>query len=157
MLNNVSRICSVVLSSLLFVSDLSSFTYASTLDREKLESITLSSTSLSQSLALIVEKFGVGYVASPSLIKGVMSPAISGRFTLETALKKILDETGLTFSITSSGVVIRKSERVIDEAVIEEINVNGIRGSLNLSRQEKRNEQQVTDVIVAQDISRYLI
>jgi iron complex outermembrane receptor protein len=155
MLNNVSRICSVVLSSLLFVSDLSSFTYASTLDREKLESITLSSTSLSQSLALIVEKFGVGYVASPSLIKGVMSPAISGRFTLETALKKILDETGLTFSITSSGVVIRKSERVIDEAVIEEINVNGIRGSLNLSRQEKRNEQQVTDVIVAQDISRY--
>ncbi|WP_269520485.1 TonB-dependent receptor [Alteromonas sp. BMJM2] len=155
MLKSVLCRCRVILLWSLLVSDTSSFAYASTVDHERLESITLSSTSLSQSLELIVEKFGVGYVTSPSLIKGVMSPAISGRFTLETAMKHVLDGTGLTFSITRSGVVIRKSESVIDETVIEEINVNGIRGSLNLSRQEKRNEKQVTDVIVAQEISRY--
>ena len=136
MLKHVSCRCRVVFVLSLLVSDMSSFTYASTVDRERLESITLTSTSLSQSLALIAEKFGVGYIASPSLIKEVMSPAISGRYTLETAIQKVLDGTGLTYSITSSGVVIRKPESKIDETVIEEINVNGIRGSLNLSRQE---------------------
>ncbi|GFD86922.1 TonB-dependent receptor [Alteromonas sp. KUL150] len=155
MLKHVSCRCRVVFVLSLLVSDMSSFTYASTVNRERLENITLTSTSLSQSLALIAEKFGVGYIASPSLIKEVMSPAMSGRYTLETAIQKVLDGTGLTYSITSSGVVIRKPESIIDETVIEEINVNGIRGSLNLSRQEKRNEKQVTDVIVAQDISRY--
>ena len=155
MLKHVSCKCRVVFFLSLFVCDMGSFTYASAVDRERLESITLTSTSLSQSLGLIAEKFDVGYVASPSLIKNVISPAISGRFTLETAMKKVLDGTGLTFSITSSGVVIRRPESIVDQSVIEEINVNGIRGSLNLSRQEKRNDKQVTDVIVAQDISRY--
>ena len=155
MLKHVSCKCRVFFFLSLFVSDMSSITHASTVAPERLENITLSSTSLSQSLAVIAEKFGVGYVASPSLIKEVMSPAISGRYTLETAIKKVLDGTGLTYSITSSGVVIRRAESIIDQSVIEEINVNGIRGSLNLSRQEKRNEKQATDVIVAQDISRY--
>ena len=153
MLKHVSCKCRVVFFLSLFVCDIGSFTYASAVDRERLESITLTSTSLSQSLALIAEKFGVGYVASPSLIKEVMSPAISGRYTLETAIKKVLDGTGLTYSITSSGVVIRRAESIIDQSVIEEINVNGIRGSLNLSRQEKRNEKQATDVIVAQALA----
>ena len=126
MLKHVSCRCRVVFVLSLLVSDMSSFTYASTVNRERLENITLTSTSLSQSLALIAEKFGVGYIASPSLIKEVMSPAMSGRYTLETAIQKVLDGTGLTYSITSSGVVIRKPESIIDETVIEEINVNGL-------------------------------
>lgn len=144
-----------ILLLLTLIAAMNSVTYASIADNKKQESIFLSSKPLRQSLEYIAEKFGVGYVAEPSLIQGEFSSPVSGRFTLEEALEKVLNGTGLTFTITRISVVIRQSKNVHDIKVMEEINVSGIRSSLNLSRQAKRSEQQVTDVIAAQDISRY--
>jgi len=93
-----------ILLLLTLIAAMNSVTYASIADNKKQESIFLSSKPLRQSLEYIAEKFGVGYVAEPSLIQGEFSSPVSGRFTLEEALEKVLNGTGLTFTITRNGV-----------------------------------------------------
>lgn len=122
------------------------------LDRK---SIAIPSVPLKDSIQRIAERFNTAYVVSPVLLKDKVSPSLSGTFTLSQALSHLLKESNLTFTLSDGGIVITEREQRAETNTIEEIKVNGIRGSLNLSRQRKREETHVSDVIVAQDIARY--
>lgn len=122
------------------------------------KNIVIPSAPLKDNIQRIAERFNTAYVVSPLLLKNKTSPSLSGTFTLEQALSHLLEKSNLTFTLSRGGIVIGVREKQTETKEIEEIEeikVNGIRGSLNLSRQEKREESRVTDIIVAQDIARY--
>ncbi|WP_252735826.1 TonB-dependent receptor [Aestuariibacter sp. A3R04] len=112
--------------------------------------------SLTDSLRFLSVKYNQPFVVNQALTGGIRVPELSGKYTLEEALDILLANTSLVYHLTPEGILLKpvainKSE----QSIIEEVAVTGIRASLDISRQRKRESQVISDVIAARDIATY--
>lgn len=110
---------------------------------------------LSTSLRELSVRFGLPFVTAPDLDTTVSTPAVNGLFTLQQALQAMLKQTGLQYRVTDNGIIISPAEKTEPKGSIEEVAVTGLRASLDVSRQRKRENQVISDVIASNDIASY--
>ncbi|OFI32278.1 hypothetical protein BFC17_07450 [Alteromonas lipolytica] len=110
---------------------------------------------LKQALKSLAERYNKAYIINVKRIDKYQSAPLSGTFSLAEALTATLHNTGLTFQLTEQGIVISALADDNVQPIIEEVAVNGIRASLNRSRQQKRQSVSLSDFIAAQDMASY--
>lgn len=110
---------------------------------------------LQQALQSLATTFNRAFIINAKRIDHLAAARLDGRYTLENALAQLLMNTGLTYQINDDGIVIKAEQPHQQQRVMEEVAVNGIRASLNRSRQQKRHSPVVSDVIAARDIASY--
>ena len=66
----------------------------------------LPSQSLRQTLIDLADETGANIVAPSDLVGDITAPAISGRYSVEEAIRRAIDGTGLRFRTAASGAVV---------------------------------------------------
>lgn len=84
-------------------------------DRKELLPISISSRPLGDALVELARQTGVKIVAPGELVKGNQAPAIDGSYTLDVAVKTILDGTNLEMFSTPDGTLILRKVVQVDE------------------------------------------
>ena len=115
----------------------------------------IASQPLKDSLRALSERFGQSFVTDAAVNTAMSTPALNGQFTLPQALEALLHPAGLQYRITAEGIVISPADESLPQAPIEEVAVTGLRASLDVSRQRKRENHVISDVIAANDIASY--
>ncbi|OFC72490.1 hypothetical protein BFC18_02730 [Alteromonas confluentis] len=110
---------------------------------------------LKDSLRALSERFGQSFVTDAAVDMSIRAPAVNGQFTLPQALAALLHPAGLQYQITADGIVISPADELLPQAPIEEVAVTGLRASLDVSRQRKRENHVISDVIASNDIASY--
>jgi vitamin B12 transporter len=76
--------------------------------------------SLKSALEMYQETSGLNLAYSDDLVQGKMTDGVYGKNTTAQALKKILKDTGLTYTVTNQGtVVLRKNKMVVSQREVE--------------------------------------
>ena len=87
------------------------------------------SQSLDKALVDFSLKSGLQIIADGNLTSGVKSPGVSGRYTPEQALQKLLAGTGVTIQVNKNGTVTLKKATVVQpqtkEQTMPTVNVTG--------------------------------
>lgn len=138
---------------------------------ERLFDFDLPAKPLMQTLIQVGIQVQASIVAPQEIIEGYNSSPLIGRYSLETALQKILWRTPLGFRILRKdnldSIVVQIHYRPIELPAqpkpiksanfktIEEIVVTGIRASYQTSTLIKRNSNSIIDVITAEDIDKF--
>ncbi|MFS1705007.1 TonB-dependent receptor plug domain-containing protein, partial [Alteromonas sp. AMM-1] len=110
---------------------------------------------LQQALQSLAITFNRAFIVNAKRIDHLASAELKGHYTLDNALAELLINTGLTYQINDDGIIIKAEQTHQQQKVIEEVAVNGIRASLNRSRQQKQQSSLISDVIAARDIASY--
>ncbi|MDC8830810.1 TonB-dependent receptor [Alteromonas gilva] len=110
---------------------------------------------LAQALKTVATRFDQAFVLNATRVEKLDAPALKGRYTLDEALTVLLQNTGLSYQVTPNGIVISRPAEQSEKTVMEEVAVNGIRASLNVSRRQKRESAAISDVIAARDMASY--
>ena len=110
---------------------------------------------LQQALQSLATAFDRAFIINAKRIDHLAVAEIEGHYSLDGALAELLSNTGLTYQVNDDGIVIESKKNNQQQRVMEEVAVNGIRASLNRSRQKKRQSPIISDVIVARDIASY--
>lgn len=111
--------------------------------------------SLTDRLRYLSIKFNRPFVVNQSLTADITVPEIAGEFTLVEALEIILSSTSLEYQLSPEGIVLKPATPKSKRKTIEEVAVTGIRASLDVSRQKKRESEVISDVIASRDIAAY--
>lgn len=117
--------------------------------------IELPAQPLEQSLYQISEHYDRSLVIrQAALSEGRLAPSLRGRYTLDKALQLLLTGTTAQFDIRPAGIVISAQPR---EELYgpEQVTVTGVRESLTLSRNVKRDRLVIAEAVVAEDLARY--
>jgi len=77
----------------------------------------------SVSLKLMSEITGKSLIFSQQIVEGIQTKPLSGEYSVEGALKTLLEGTGLTATVTSYGVILVKKAEVIDRTEESTVNV----------------------------------
>lgn len=86
---------------------------------------------LGQSIVAISELFAVPIVALNTLVAGRQAPSVSGTLTMEQALARALEGSGLTATVADNGgIIIQRRDASVRRAVEDEIIVTGNRDYL---------------------------
>lgn len=117
---------------------------------------------LSKALNSVAQQTGVEIMFDPSTVKGITAPALTGDFTVEQALERLLEGTSLTFRRTPKGAYLisasARTQRQSEAEVIEglpEIIVKGKRNwSLNTGIARTEDDTQPFIVFHQEDIQR---
>ena len=76
--------------------------------------------SLKSALEIYQKTSGLNLAYSDDLVQGKMTDGVDGKNTTAQALKKILKDTGLTYTVTNQGtVVLRKNKMVVAQREVE--------------------------------------
>lgn len=133
----------------------SSGTTVSSDTAQPVKSVYLQAQRLDDSLRELSLRFGQSFVTDTAVDTTIDAPAIKGNFTLSGALNALLQPSGLQYRITADGIIISAAEMPVQEQHIEEVAVTGLRASLDVSRQRKRENHVISDVIASNDIASY--
>ena len=118
--------------------------------------VQLDVSELSAALNTLSRQFSTPIVYRPADVKGLYGSAIQSEVSLAEALEILLADTSLDFTLAPQGVWLSLSEPEESPVdVITEVVVEGFRGTLNTARQLKKDDIQIGDAIVADDIARF--
>lgn len=67
---------------------------------------------LYSALAALAEQGGIQFVYTAEMVKGLTSPGVTGQFTIEEALKRILEGSGLGYRFSRSNTITLEREAV---------------------------------------------
>ncbi|WP_320044330.1 TonB-dependent receptor [uncultured Desulfobacter sp.] len=112
---NMSRVLGTIISVLLFTT--ATMAAAGQMDASKM-SWDIRPQSLKSALETYQQISGLNLAYSDNLVEGKTTRGVQGNHTREQTLEKVLDNTGLTYVVTSKGTVILKVKK--SEAAQEE-------------------------------------
>lgn len=149
----VNRLFLMVLAAAFFI--VAPHANGSSNDKQPVKRIYTRVQSLGESLRELSVRFGQSVMTESAEYNAVTAPALSGEYTLSQALEILLKPTDLQYRITSNGVIVGRVENTVSQTPIEEVSVTGLRASLGASREQKRRNDVISDVIVSSDLASY--
>lgn len=74
---------------------------------------TIASQTLAGALADFQNDSGVNVIYKDRLVQGKTTPGLSGKYSPEAGLKKLLAGTGLTYQVTAENTVVLKKNKMV--------------------------------------------
>lgn len=122
----------------------------------------------SDALNAFAQQSGVRILFPYDFVAGKQTRAVSGSMSEEAALSQLLQDTGLVVVSRTDGVItlgkpaaggvageVTQASAAGSPTTVTEVLVTGIRRSLNLAQETKRNSDNVVDSIVAEDVGKF--
>ena len=128
--------------------------------------ISIQEQPLSDALRSVAQKTGESILFTPESVEGLRAPAISGQMSAQQAVSMLTRGTNLEVVADTNGLIVRRPfmRRAVEQvpstvgggqAPVEAVTVSGFRSSLEQSLDMKRQANDSSDSIMAEDIAKF--